>query len=77
MKPIINEDVSPLQFGSEVYSKIDDTVNAINRYIKSKNEKSIKKLADKMKHELTYMFWMRNLSFEDFVDIQMFQNEFV
>ena len=70
-------DLSPLQFTSEIFLKIDETINAINRYIKSKNDKNMKKMADKMKHELTYMFWMRNLAFEDFIDIKMFQNEFV
>ena len=77
MKPIIKEDISPLQFTSDIFSKIDDAINGINRYIKSKNEKNMKKLADKIKHELTYMFWMRNLAFENFIDIKMFQNEFV
>ena len=77
MKPIIKEDISPLQFTTQIFSEIDATINSINRYINSKNEKKMKKLADKMKHELTYMFWMRNLAFEDFIDIKMFQNEFV
>ena len=77
MKPIIKEDISPLQFTTQIFSEIDATINSINRYINSKNEKKMKKLADKMKHELTYMLWMRNLAFEDFIDIKMFQDEFV
>lgn len=76
MKKYILEEINEVLIDSEILEKIDSLITEINIKINKQGSK-IKKIADTITHEFTYVFWLNNYSNKEYMNDSNFIDEMV